>query len=708
MFIVMKTLFTLLILCMSSVMSFAQSIQSVFPAEVRRNMYVPLELFGKNTFFLSSTSLTITFQCASDGSVFTATDIVAGTNTYCSGPVRIPATATPGLYNVSITTTNQGTLIKNNAFLVNFDPPFPEISSISPTMAGNGDYVAITISGRYTQFLSASLFISLQGNFNNIFADSFVVFNDTTLEAFFAIPVAASSDTCAVTMTTDFEYVILPSAFIIDGLNPDILSISPNSANNGTHVDITVKTTETMFTVAPIVGVTLQGPIPIFPTSISVTNDTLLVASFDIPQRILSGVFDVALYSNGVHTTEPGAFTINGINPILTGVSPAQGTQGQTMDITVSGTEMYYTLGSTIEFGMYDSSGFYISGTWNSVVVLNDDQIKSTVMIPKHAPTGLYTIFVIVDGDTSELKNAFTLVDDGMPDPILISVNPDTVQRGQLVDITITGSGTTFMQASNIEVFLKAMNGFNYHEAIAVSILNNTQLKCTFNLSAYSELGLFSVIVIEDNNTIPLILEGVVTITRNTTTEPTLVSVSSSMAFPGQQFGLTITGVNTHFLTDGTSSPYLEISVFSEAGFEWNPTDFLVTSNTSITAQFHFPNNLPLGMYHLRVISTIDDSLELKNALIVNAVGVEEEKGLIGNLYPNPVRDKLYIETKQQLHSLTIVDITGKQTILDLTEIKQDPTHLIVPIDKVGLRSGIYFIRLESDNGFDYQKFIVE
>ena len=98
-------------------------------------------------------------------------------------------------------------------------------------------------------------------------------------------------------------------------------------------------------------------------------------------------------------------------------------------------------------------------------------------------------------------------------------------------------------------------------------------------------------------------------------------------------------------------------------------------------------------------------------SLIIVNTNIKERVNGVDNqfrLYPNPVSDKLYIETIQSIKSFTIIDIKGKQMGIDKNDIEQFDNQYSIPTGKIGLQKGIYFIRLESDSGYEYQKFIIE
>lgn len=82
-------------------------------------------------------------------------------------------------------------------------------------------------------------------------------------------------------------------------------------------------------------------------------------------------------------------------------------------------------------------------------------------------------------------------------------------------------------------------------------------------------------------------------------------------------------------------------------------------------------------------------------------VGLDELSSSL-NVYPNPVNDKLYIETEVKIENVAIYTITGVMVGQQTTENGQQT----LTIDLSGLNSGIYFVKINSDNGQIVKKIV--
>ena len=70
------------------------------------------------------------------------------------------------------------------------------------------------------------------------------------------------------------------------------------------------------------------------------------------------------------------------------------------------------------------------------------------------------------------------------------------------------------------------------------------------------------------------------------------------------------------------------------------------------------------------------------------------------DLHPNPVNDKLYIETLTQTLTIEIYDVYGRQQ--QLSAISGQPSV----IDISGLNSGVYFVKVVTSEGETVKKII--
>jgi hypothetical protein len=78
----------------------------------------------------------------------------------------------------------------------------------------------------------------------------------------------------------------------------------------------------------------------------------------------------------------------------------------------------------------------------------------------------------------------------------------------------------------------------------------------------------------------------------------------------------------------------------------------------------------------------------------LNITGIEETN-LNCNIYPNPVKDILYIETETEIEEVMVYDVYGRVQNLRNSETQK----LRNSIDISNLKSGIYFVKINTEKG---------
>ena len=80
-----------------------------------------------------------------------------------------------------------------------------------------------------------------------------------------------------------------------------------------------------------------------------------------------------------------------------------------------------------------------------------------------------------------------------------------------------------------------------------------------------------------------------------------------------------------------------------------------------------------------------------------------EQKSYI-NIYPNPVNDKLYIETEAEIEEVVVYDVYGRIQNLRNSETQK----LRNSIDVTDLNSGVYFVQIKTEEGNITKRFVKE
>jgi hypothetical protein len=214
---------------------------------------------------------------------------------------------------------------------------------------------------------------------------------------------------------------------------PALASIQPSSAQRLQTVDLTLAGSR--FDEAAVVDL---GP--------GITMDEVRVTAPDTIRVKVTIQGDAPLGSRGISVTNPppgggtaelpGAFTVlaEHPSPALTQVSPAEGQRRETLAVALSGTGFVQGL-TTVDFG----PGI----TLDSVRITGSGSIGAIITIASSATLGARDVSVTnpaPGGGTARLVDAFTVRPEN-PSPTVSDVSPETGQRRDRLDVTLTGSG---------------------------------------------------------------------------------------------------------------------------------------------------------------------------------------------------------------------------------------------------------------------------
>ena len=133
-------------------------------------------------------------------------------------------------------------------------------------------------------------------------------------------------------------------------------------------------------------------------SNVNVTSATQLTATITTAADAAPGARDVSVTTAGGTGTLNGGFTVNQAAPIVTGVNPNSGMQGQTIsNVIIAGT--YFTGTTSVRFG---ALGSYVSV--NSFLVDNDTQITANITILSYASPGTRNVTVTTPWGTNGIR----------------------------------------------------------------------------------------------------------------------------------------------------------------------------------------------------------------------------------------------------------------------------------------------------------------
>lgn len=163
--------------------------------------------------------------------------------------------------------------------------------------------------------------------------------------------------------------------------------------------------------------------------------------------------------------------------PQITTLNPSGGKQGETMALTIAGTNL--SGATAVKFS--PNTGITVSGIQST-----STQVTCSVLISSSATTGSRTVTITNAGGTSN-SLAFTVSAGTPAAPSISSISPSAGSQGATVSITIAGTNLSGATAVN----------FNPSSGITVSSIQATatQVTCSVAISSSAETGSRSVSV---------------------------------------------------------------------------------------------------------------------------------------------------------------------------------------------------------------------
>ena len=73
------------------------------------------------------------------------------------------------------------------------------------------------------------------------------------------------------------------------------------------------------------------------------------------------------------------------------------------------------------------------------------------------------------------------------------------------------------------------------------------------------------------------------------------------------------------------------------------------------------------------------------------------------NIYPNPTNDKLYIKAETEIEDVVVYDIYGRHLVTETPSLQDN-----VAINVENLKSGIYFVKINTNEGNITKRFVKE
>ncbi len=394
--------------------------------------------------------------------------------------------------------------------------------------------------------------------------------------------------------------IILILPFCIYSQNLE--SISPAGAIAGQVLDVVITGSGTHFTQGDGTNVdfAFRKDSEAVVNFLSVVNDTSLVANISIPITTLTGAYGVFVY-NSIDDTLNTSFHVTGRPlPAVVSMNPSNGNAGQTVNVTITGTNTHFKQDSTAVAIKTLPDGPAVA---NFVTVISDTVLQANITLSPKTYTGLYTAVLYTLDDGTFEHSGFQV--QGVTPPSLDSIFPANGNAGQTLMVTIIGDHTHFIPNKTTVNFEFDQSGGTL--ASSVNVTSDTSLEATVTIPAGMRTGSYNVSVTDS-------IDGTLTFGNGFYVyglTPSLDSILPSRGSYGQTLTVTIKGKHTHFVQDQTLVHF----GFDSTGTAVNSVN--VTSDTLLEVNLTIPPKTIVGSYTVSVMNPIDGAIYKNNAFYV-------------------------------------------------------------------------------------------
>ncbi|PLX03865.1 MAG: hypothetical protein C0595_05490 [Marinilabiliales bacterium] len=273
-------------------------------------------------------------------------------------------------------------------------------------------------------------------------------------------------------------------------LNPEIVDVTPDNADQGWTGNVVIEGNETLWLngVSTVVfKYSDNNTIVLTPSNFVVNSNTVITATFNIPSDQQIGKYDV--FVDALVETE--AFDVNEVQmPEIVDVNPDNGDQGWTGDVTITGDNtLWVDNGVSVVIFKYSNDNT-ITLTPSSFNVNSNTSITASLNIPTDQMVGNYDVFVdaLVDMEAFEVNEVEL-------NPQITMVVPDHAMQGEMVIVEIIGSETQWTDGVNNVMLKFHDDNMIMLDATSIMVVADGQVNATFNIPIDQEIGLYDIYV---------------------------------------------------------------------------------------------------------------------------------------------------------------------------------------------------------------------
>ena len=403
-----------------------------------------------------------TVRLIQGANIITATDVTAVSPTQVTCTFDL-AGAASGAWDVELANPVGAPALLSGAFTVDWDAP--TVTGITPN---NGDDPGTIANARVagTNFKPGATVRLTRAGYADITATGVTFVNSTRIDCDIPLAGAMYGAWNVVVENADGQSAARANAFTVNW--PDVIlgSITPNSGNEPDPVSVTLAGTHFM---AGATVLLTDGITDIWATGVSVVDPTRI--DCDIPLAGTDyGAWDVIVTNpTGSSDILPGGFLVSWDAPTVTGITPASGTEPNTVIITdLEGTN--FKPGATVRL----TRAGYSDIDATNITVVSDTGITCRFPLAG-AMYGAWNVVVTnADSQQGAMGGGFTV---NWPAPTLASISPSSGSGS----VPVTLAGTNFKSGASARL---VRSGYSDIIATGVNVVSATQITCTFDVTS--------------------------------------------------------------------------------------------------------------------------------------------------------------------------------------------------------------------------------
>ena len=381
-----------------------------------------------------------------------------------------------GARNISVVTPLPGggteTALLEMAFIIADPNNAHTIDSVSPNFGTQGQTLNVNLTATGTNFVNGvtyanfgdgitvnSLTVTDPADPNPNQAQANITISNTTPIGYRTITLVTGGE-FAVSSSTAFQigpnnatFTGLTLATYVPATSSYTCTSTPVVVPQGFSGAVCLTATGTHFlqnaTQVSFTGGTLSP-------EVTVTSPTTAIVNIAVTSGATIGLQNATVWTGGEIATLNNALTVTGATPALLGVAPSSGTQGQTLNVVITGNAYTtFPVGGPYTHPATDPIVADFTGeiTVNSITVTSASSATVNITVSPNANVGGITASLSVSNGTGgatifQFGFAVTAANEA-----ITSVSPACIPQGGQVTLSVTGINTLWVQGTTTAAF---------------------------------------------------------------------------------------------------------------------------------------------------------------------------------------------------------------------------------------------------------------